>query len=292
MTVIIGMNGFPGVILAADSEETVSGYSKRQVDKVAQWKNDYIRFAIGGAGAGHYADMLADKIASDLMLFEHPEPDAETIQKILERVVLEFHQTRIWSRASSQSAEDSAVQLIIVVQPLVGGYAQHGFIWVWQTCDSAITEVGEKHYRPHASIGIGSHLAEYLLDHLFSPAGGEAHMVITATYVMREIGKSIAQVGGDPYLTLFRKDGTTDFFYGSDLRKFDKFFEEYGRFVRYSSEFLSDAGPTRKSGGFSDKRITEYMLEVKQRAENEWGDVLRRREKVKAWLKKNSEAKQ
>ena len=276
MTVIIGMNGFPGVVLAADSEETISGYSKRQVDKVAQWKNDCIRFAIGGAGAGHYADMLADKIAAALMPFNHPEPNAETIEGILERVLVEFHQTHIWPRASSQSAEDAAVQLIIVIQPLVGGYAEHGFIWVWRTCDSAVTEIGDRHYRSHASIGIGSHLAEYLLDHLFAPSGGEAHMVLTAGYVMRETGKSIAQVGKDPYITIFRTDGTVEYFYESELRMFDAFFEKYDRFVNWASHYLSDAGPTRRSD-FTDERMADYMIEVKQEAEERWQERLRRR---------------
>lgn len=108
MTVIIGMNGFPGVVLAADSEETISGYSKRKVDKVAQWQNDCIRFAIGGAGAGYYADMLADKIAEELTPFNDPEPSAKAVGAIIEKVVIEFHQAHIWPRASSQSADDAS----------------------------------------------------------------------------------------------------------------------------------------------------------------------------------------
>lgn len=173
------------------------------------------------------------------------------------------------------------------MQPLVGGYAENGFIFVWQTCDSAVTEVGDKHFRSHASIGIGSHLAEYLLDHMFSPGGGEAHLVMTAAYVMREIGKSIAQVGLNHYITLFRKDGTVDFFYDSDFLAFDRFFGEFSRFLKHSCEFVSDSGPTRMCP-FTDKRMTDYTLEVKQLAENEWGNVLRRRDKLREWIKNTS----
>lgn len=286
MTVIIGMQGYPGVVLAADSEETVSGYSKREVEKVGQWTNDCLRFAIGGAGAGHYADMLADKIAAELMPLQVFDPDA--ISQTIEKTVVQFHQTHLWSRASSQSIEDAAVQLIIVVQPLVGGYADHEIICVWETCDSAVVNhTLDRHYRPHASIGIGGHLAEYLLDKLFNPAGGEAHLVLTAAYVLREVSKSIAQVGKDPYITVFRSAGTADWLLGWDLRDFDEVFQEYDNFIQYASVCILDPGPTRREG-FSKEDIAKRLKKVGDLAEERWEAYLQKRRRIEERIKQSA----
>ena len=128
-------------------------------------------------------------------------------------------------------------------------------------------------------------MAEYLLGRIFDPAGGEAHIVLTAAYVMRETGKSIAEVGDEPFIMIFRTDGTADYFYNSEIKRFDEVFKEYDRFVAWSSHYISDAEPTRRHC-FTDERMAAYILEVRKHTEKEWREVLQRREQVKEWGRK------
>lgn len=291
MTVIIGMRGYPGVVLGADTEETISGYSKRTVDKVGEWKSECLCFAIGGAGAGHHADALADKIAAELLQVRAAEPSAEMLTPIIERLILEFHQAHIFPRASVSSTEDAAVQLIIVVQPLLGGYAEHGHIWVWQTCDSAVLHItGERTFRSYASVGIGSHLADYLLGRLFVPAGGEGHLVLMAAYVLREVGATIAQVGKEPHISLFRTNGTMEWFGFHELQKFEGVFKEYDHLIKDISHFAIDPGPDTRCT-LPDKRMQEYTLEVRDAIEREWQNYLTLKKRINNLLKQPASQK-
>jgi len=291
VTVIIGMHGYPGVVLGADTEETISGYSKRTVDKVGQWKNECLCFGIGGAGAGHYADALADKIAIKLLQIKVPEPNADMLTAVIEQLVLEFHQDHIFPRASASSATDSAVQLIIVVQPLLGGCAEQGQVWVWQTCDSAVTHItGERGSRSYTSAGIGSHLANYLLDRLFTSAGGESHLVLMAAYVLREVGANISQVNKEPYISLFRSNGTTEWFGLYELKQFDEFFKEYDRLIKEVSHFVFDPNPEKRCS-LPDRQMQQYILEVRDAAEREWGNYIASTRRIHDYIRQSGAQK-
>jgi hypothetical protein len=275
VTAIFGLKGHPGILLAADSEETVSGYSKRYAEKIGHWQNKHFRFAIGAAGASHYADLLAGKVSvrlNELKSFSLP-----TIAKTLENTLVEFHQRHIWSRPTTESIEEAAVQMIVVVQrtPAIEGQIN---VFGWTTRETAVNSLDgvpgsamNQNARNCACIGLGGHLAEYIVERY--NLGNEAQMVMMALFLMRELSRCIADVGRKPHMTLFRDDGTTDFFWTLDPEKFEPIFEQYDRLQMHLSSLVMDC---RTPGGVntSEEFLAEHLAEARAKAEALWADKL------------------
>jgi hypothetical protein len=276
VTAILGMQGYPGILLAADSEETVSGYSKRYVEKIGHWDNPHFRFAIGATGPGHYADLLAGKLGTRLM--ELKSFSLPIIGKTIENVLVEFHERHVWPRANAQSAEDASVQLLIVVQR-TPPQADEQNVFGWSTCETAVNSLdgipgarAGHNYRTHACIGVGGHLAHYILDRLYR-FGNEAQMVTMGAYVMRELNEHIAEVGKEPELTLFRNDGTVDFLVFFRPGRFEDMFLNYDLLQMHLASLITDCGtPTEVKT--SEEFFAEFLARVRANAEAVWREKM------------------
>jgi hypothetical protein len=88
-------------------------------------------------------------------------------------------------------------------------------------------------------------------------------------------------------MTMFRTHGTAGWFYSSELRQFHDLFEEYDRFLKWSAEFINDCGKTRRCD-FNDKKMSDYMFEVRSNFESAWAKKLRRAKEFKEWLDKRA----
>jgi hypothetical protein len=236
VTAIIGLRGFPGVVLCADSEETISGYSKKQVDKIEQWVHEPFRFSIGAAGCGHYADMLAASIAEELLKVD--TFDLARIHGAIQSELLAFHETHIWPRVNQESAVESSVQLIIVVQPLPSGQVE-----IIETKETAVLPLTKRCY---VSIGVGSHLADYILERVFTPSSGEAHILAAAHYVLREVTDNIAGCGKEPNIALYRNDGTTDWLFFEEVEQLEDALDSWADIHKKTFSAVTDTGPTER----------------------------------------------
>lgn len=236
MTAIIGIHGYPGVVLCADSEETISGYAKRQVDKIEQWNHKPFRFSIGAAGCGHYADMLASSIST--ALFKIDTFDLLEIRAAIESELLIFHEKHIWPRVNQESATGASVELIIIVQPLPSGRVE-----IIHTTETAVLLLDNRCY---VSIGIGSHLADYILERVFTPSSGEAHLLTAAHYVLKEVINNIAGCGKEPTIALYRNDGTADWLFFEELEQLGVALGKWAEFHKEAFSAVTDTGPTER----------------------------------------------
>ncbi|HEY6305239.1 MAG TPA: hypothetical protein VI488_02120 [Candidatus Angelobacter sp.] len=72
MTLISAFTGAFGMVLISDSQEAVSGYAKRNVDKVEHNTGEPFPFAIAGSGDGVHIDAVKFEISGELLqLKEH-----------------------------------------------------------------------------------------------------------------------------------------------------------------------------------------------------------------------------
>src|ERR1017187_2682343 len=97
MTLVAALSGLNGVVMFADTEETVAGYSKRIVEKLSVYDlpNMPFRFAIGGATTNApYVDMLQSEIASTLSSINRY--DLQEITNTLASTLTDFYSKHVW----------------------------------------------------------------------------------------------------------------------------------------------------------------------------------------------------
>jgi hypothetical protein len=230
MTLVAALSGRDGTILFADTEETVAGYAKRTIDKLAVFEGEEFRFGIAGACSdGNYADMLQAELSDALC--EIREFDLGKIKLGITEVLTNFYTKHVCPRAG-QTPE---VEYLLVVQPLSGGYP--AVIHIAETAANVCIEETK-------TIGAGSYLADYILkcmtagDLPFPPSETVDFMCASAVYVAKEVQDNILGVGQLKRVAVFNTDGTYDDLWPIDIVRIEEAVSSIGEFLHY---FYSDA---------------------------------------------------
>lgn len=211
MTIVAGFSGAGGAILCADTQETVSGYAKREVEKIHVWKasNDaglgYNYGVAVAADSGPYADSLTQELR--LAIREVRDYDLSAIDKAIEQCLTKFHSTHIWPRAS----QDRAPQLesLVVIQNIRGGHAEF-----FHTSETAVNYVDQT----QCCIGIGGYLADYIVRKTLTPGASMGHMLAVAAYMLLEVRENVDGCGKGT-IWWFDRQGNCDLFYDPSHRQ-------------------------------------------------------------------------
>jgi hypothetical protein len=235
MTAIIGMTGAGGGILCADSQETVQGYSKKSVDKVSvNLHHKPFRFSIGAAGPGHYCDFLVSELTSALL--KVTDFRMASIVEVMRDVLLDFYPKHIWAKPSPERGD---VETLTLIQDASGGPAE-----LVHTCETAVNYIGNESYK---TIGLGCHLADYLLDRFYSPFAGPEHLQLTAIHVLLEVIDNIDGCGKEPALIFFKMNGDWHSIWQEEINgaadHLDYFWEQF----RIQFRHVTDVGENTQS---------------------------------------------
>jgi hypothetical protein len=201
MTLVSALSGYEGVAFFADTQETVSGYSKKTIDKVEVWDfpNHPFRFvSAGSSDDGDYSDMLQNELASTLLALD--VFDLGAIKLALTDTLTEFYGKHFGSRPAS---ERPRLEYLIAVQPLPDGTPE-----IVHVVQSAVNFIGITTH--NKSIGVGSYLADYLYNRILG--GGEpfAQLCAAAVYVAQEVRDNVEGVGIIDRIVLFDRFGGYD----------------------------------------------------------------------------------
>lgn len=216
MTIVAGFTGAGGAILCADDQETVSGYSKRKVEKIhvwkpyplGDWKDHGYNLAIAGSSeSGPYADSLTNELHG--VLKGIPDFDLQAIGKAIENCLTDFYQRHIWPRTS----QAPAIEMLVAVQDVRGGHAN-----IFHTSETAVNLLDGD----HCCIGVGSHLADYILQRTLAAGASLSVMIAVAAYMLKEVQDNIEGCG-EGVIWWFDTSGNCDLFW--DLTERQKFLE-------------------------------------------------------------------
>jgi len=214
MTILAGFSCSSGAILCADTQETV-GYAKRNVSKieVREESDNEFRIAIAAAGSGPYADKISQELFGAICAYKEYNP--ESIISCIESVVTEFHSKHFWPRAGVQ--DTGYVELLILLQPtkddVVPGFPGHPLLL--HVAETAVNIVQET-----KTVGIGSWLADYILDRLYLGYGNRNYMAALGSYLIKEVRENVEGCGKDAEIIFFGSDGTWEDISGSDKLAF------------------------------------------------------------------------
>jgi len=167
MTIGVGILASDGVVVAADSQESVQGYWKTDQGKV-QWcgfsSADPVcegACVVTGAGSGRYLDALQDDVLKDFG--DVVEDSGRDWESHIRGVIRRFHRENIVPFLRGQ--DPPQVNLIIATQQHLAPFRPDGRRYLhglWATDKSVLAR-----YEYFTSIGIGSGHASNLLHRLW-----------------------------------------------------------------------------------------------------------------------------
>src|ERR1700690_758941 len=197
MTVIAGFRCQDGIVICADTQETVTDFSKRNVNKVkverryihsADPSGTSVAVSFCGAGDGAFIDHLTSKA---------------------------------WKNAKDASSLDEACDQMEAT--IKNEYQEYGTIFQQGLCPSVELIYGVKHdqdsrlfqaYGPvvneveeYCSGGIGSYMVDYLAARMYRPTLHEC--VILAAYILSQAKEHVVGCGGDSHIAVLRHDGAS-----------------------------------------------------------------------------------
>jgi len=195
MTICAGFHCGDGIVLCADTQETVSNYIKRNVPKLEvrprnsespDYKGPKAIFA--GAGDGDFIDHLIEKLWSAMKSKGTMDEMVEAIEK---QLTFRYKQlVPIYTGGMPEAVF------------LVGLYSAEGDLELLKINGAIV-----KREVLLDAIGCGDILATYVLNHLVGPKSSFSSAVPFALYMISEVKENVRECGGETHLCTVDYDG-------------------------------------------------------------------------------------
>lgn len=198
VTICAGFHCAEGIILCADTQETVGAF-KRHVPKLGirpfpNYREDSPHIVFAGAGEADLIEFLADAIGSAIA-------GQKTLDKMIEKA-----QKKLLEIYSSLSSSYQS------------GYMPEAWMLVGMSCPPHGCELVTISNGPiirrnvaKDSIGCGTSLSTYLSDKLPLPKATFSEIVPAALYVIDQAKEHVDGCGGETHLATLRYDGKVEF---------------------------------------------------------------------------------
>ena len=201
MTLVAGFTGRDGIVLCADNESLYGDYSKKRVEKIKWGRKNRADFSYAIAAATdseEYVQMVESDLQFGVMeRFEVYEP--EKIHEAIKRYLHEFHLQHVWPRTDSAAAP--RIHTLIVLHP---DSSARAYPLLLHTTETAVNIVHD----PYCCIGVGAHLANFILGRLVPNHGGrKAHLLSTAVYLLKQVHENITGIGPGTDVYYFENKG-------------------------------------------------------------------------------------
>ena len=202
MTIGIGFTTGDAAILCADTQETVSDYTKTTTQKirVTTFFNNWRLAICGSADAAQYIELFESEVGSALCNAGKDFNYARSV-KIIKATLHKIHKQYIWLRHGSEGRPQ--LQFLIAIQGINPNPSRSLLI----SRDGALYPVpSHDHY---ASIGVGYHMAQAIKDRLLPDAGmiyNSPTEVIAnyGIYILWHVRKSIVGCDGNTLVLILQ----------------------------------------------------------------------------------------
>lgn len=199
MTAIVGLQCTDGVLLLADTEETISQESKGECDKLSVLQFPHGRMVMGGAGTSHFIDYAEQTIERDFLKTSRTWPeilvDANSLFRKINRDTLGFYKG-----FASELVPDGIALLTAINSD------GHTILCRWQ--NDSVVAIDP---RRHDSVGCGVYEAHDLLRDINIRMGADG-MLFYGVRVMKQAKRRVNGVGGKTEAVVLHHDGTVGYF--------------------------------------------------------------------------------
>ena len=224
MTAIVGLNCTDGVLLLADTEETISQESKSECDKLSVLQFPHGRMLMGGAGTSHFIEYAEQTIERDFLKSVRTWPeilvDANALYKKINKETLGFY------KGFARDYIPDGIELLTAINA-----SGQTVLFRWQ--DASVVAVDP---RAHDSIGCGIYHTHALLRDLNLRLGADG-MLFYGVRLMRQAKRGVVGVGGKTEAIVLHHDGTVGVFSTGVTSQIEDLISEIDAFTHRS--FLS-----------------------------------------------------
>ena len=195
MTAVIGFRYAEGIILGADSEQTVGDTLKLSSAKIfpindADVNAEY-RLMFAGAGDVAHMKMAVEKVAA---VIEGIPKDTIAIRGLIESTILDIYTKHVWPTPQEP---------IPYFGFLVALWTRSHGILLFRSSSTAVTTVDK-----YDSIGTGGYLANYMIDTLSKEQMRREEAVLLAVHVLKQVKRYVPYCGGESQIIVLESNGT------------------------------------------------------------------------------------
>jgi 20S proteasome alpha/beta subunit len=195
VTIIAGFKSWEGIVLCADTQETVE-HSKISTPKLIfepreheDGSTDDLATAFcGSSDYGPFVDKLISNAWESAQLATSLDEAAQEIEKSIKSTYQEFG--RIYQRGYCPTAE------------LIYGVKMHGSSKLFSAYGPIVNEKENYH-----SSGVGVHLANFIASRMYRDYLGLSQCVILAAYILFQAKEHVEGCGGESHIAVLRDDG-------------------------------------------------------------------------------------
>jgi hypothetical protein len=215
VTIGAGVVATDGIVLAADSQETLDDYLKLFKPKVIELPtgSSDLKCVIVGSGDGPFIDQITEKITSLLSVIDpYLENAKETVQQAI---------TDVCHQVFPFYAEGSRPQAHL----LIGIRASDGL----GLFDSVVPML--KNADPCTFIGFGRDLAAYKAKQLMHPQISTAIAAPLTAYILDIVKKNVERCGGETKMIVMTQEGSVEEKSGAFLRNAEAGYDNAAWFI-------------------------------------------------------------
>jgi hypothetical protein len=201
VTIIAGFKSVDGVVLCADTQETVGDLMKRHVPKLIfepsesrdrQGKNDGNELAacFCGAGNGPFIDRLIDDAWEDAK-------DSNDLQQACEAIAFSIEENYRKYGSIYQAGHCPEVDILF-------GVKMYGGSRLFKATGPVVNEI-----KKYDVSGIGRYIADFLASRMYYPRLSINQCAILAAYILFQAKERIENCGGESHIAVLRNEGSS-----------------------------------------------------------------------------------
>jgi hypothetical protein len=261
VTIVAGFKGTEGVVLCADTQETV-GISKRNVPKlrfepsgrlatlqrVLGGENEHESLAVAFCGStdnGPFLDMLIDKAWQAAQGAATPPEASDLIEQSIKRVHREY-------RGIYQTGFLPTVELIYGIKMMGRSALFHAYGPAVTKKDNFVTA------------GVGSYLADFLAERMYDHRLGLRQLIILAEYILFQAKEHVEGCGGDSHIAVLRNAGTSGMVDSSNVATITALVKSADKRVGQLLMSFANLGLTDQQLIESGEQMLQIMAEIRR----------------------------
>ncbi|HTD23306.1 MAG TPA: hypothetical protein VK738_11670 [Terriglobales bacterium] len=209
MTIVAGFSCADGIMLCADTEETISDTNKSSTEKLQTVTAGNVNILLGGAGSGDLIDFVSSQIFADFASNDYMWEQIPTVLNAHAKRVFNEHIRPYRGFPPNWIPE---LNFLIAIQSM-----NRCRLFKWT--NNFVSLVSQ--YR-HDSIGIGTVQSRVMMNEMQFSVPSE-QMVFYATRLMQKVKSQVVGCGGKTDIMVLKNDGMRHLFSTEFIERMEKF---------------------------------------------------------------------
>jgi 20S proteasome alpha/beta subunit len=255
VTIAAGFVCMDGVVLCADTQETIPGYTKNSTEKIKIWYEQNFTLAITGAGHSEVIETLSQRINKAAMGEFTPDNClyGDRAKELIEEAVLSFFERYLLPYPEYERPD---VALLIAIQCHHNRYLLKAVGNTVRDLDPGISTGAD-------CIGSGVLLAHSLIEKLYNPFLELDDLIITACYIAFQAKRWVDGCGGNTDILVLTDELRTSLS-SSEIAALEKLFGEYDTRVGHVLTAVTNQNVPGAKVARDIKKMSHDLLEVRQ----------------------------